>query len=167
MKEPLLSAFSMHMSSSRKPDQSLDGITLPQSSATASETTLETLMESVNLESIVPCQKGSIEYRTISKILSFSPIDINETEDEILDLLADPQPLEPQLVQDPFTDTEHAHAALFRFLFEPLDSSSDDNDPPALTLTDGLIGDLQDLKDRLQYRYNTIRRNIVNGRHLD
>lgn len=157
------------MSSYRHSDESLDSLPSLQPSAMTSDVTLETLMESVNLDSIVACRKDSIEYMTLSKIVSFSPMDADEPEDELPERLAETQSSESQLVQDPFTDSdpEHGHAALFRFLFEPLDPSSQTNESSVLTLSDELIGDLQNLKDRMQHRYNVIKRNILNGKPRD
>ena len=133
---------------------------------------LEILMELVNLDSTVAGRENSLEYNTFTQIVSLTHkdtaepiIDVSEGDDGEHDV--PPQPASSELVTEPFTEmeSENAHKALFSFLFEPSESSQD-CEPTELVLSDDLVEDLQNLKDRMQHRYNVIRRNLfssVNG----
>lgn len=133
---------------------------------------LETLMELVNLDSTVAGRENSLEYNTFTQIVSLTHkdtaepiIDVSEGDDGEHDVA--PQPASSELVTEPFTEmeSENAHKALFSFLFEPSESSQD-CESTELVLSDDLVEDLQNLKDRMQHRYNVIRRNLfssVNG----
>lgn len=133
---------------------------------------LETLMELVNLDSTVAGRENSLEYNTFTQIVSLthkdavdSIIDVSDGDDDEHDVA--PQPASSELVQEPFAEmeSENAHMALFSFLFETSESSQD-CESTELVLSDDLVEDLQNLKDRMQHRYNVIRRNLfssVNG----
>jgi hypothetical protein len=135
---------------------------------------LETLMELVNLDSTVAGRENSLEYNTFTQIVPLTHkgvvdpiIDVSDGDDVDDDHDVEPQPASSELVQEPFTEmeSENAHKALFSFLFEPSESSQD-SESTGFVLSDDLIEDLQNLKDRMQHRYNVIRRNLfssVNG----
>jgi hypothetical protein len=134
---------------------------------------LERLMELVNLES--SDREKSVEFTTLSqivpvststRILSTSYVDASDAEDaEDAEDQLDPQPPNSELVQEPFPEieSENAHVALFKFLFEPIDPNLQNEDSPDMNLSDEVIRDLEHLKDRIQYRYNVLKRNLFNS----
>lgn len=126
-------------------------------------------MELVNLES--SDREKSIEFTTLSQIIPVSSstrlhdtsyVDASDAEDAEDQL--DPQPPSSELVQEPFSEiqSENAHVALFKFLFEPVDPHLQNEDTPDMNLSDEVIRDLEDLKDQIQYRYNVLKRNLFN-----
>lgn len=131
---------------------------------------LEVLMERANLDSTVAGRKNSIEYNTLTQIVSVSRKDADQSyvhvsDDEDADHQLDPQPSSSELVTEPFSEmeSENAHAALFKFLFEPIDPPILNDESPDMVLSTELINDLQNLKDRIQHRYNALKRNLFNN----
>lgn len=129
---------------------------------------LEVLMERANLDSTFA--ENSIEYNTLMQIVSVSRKDadqsyvhVSDGEDD--DHQLDPQPSSSELVTEPFSEmeSENAHVALFKFLFEPIDPPILNDESPDLVLSTELINDLQNLKDRIQHRYNALKRNLSNN----
>lgn len=129
---------------------------------------LEVLMERANLDSNLA--ENSIEYNTLMQIVSVSRKDadqsyvhVSDGEDD--DHQLDPQPSSSELVTEPFSEmeSENAHVALFKFLFEPIDPPILNDESPDLVLSTELINDLQNLKDRIQHRYNALKRNLSNN----
>lgn len=130
---------------------------------------LETIMELANLDSTFAGHVNSLEYNTLTKIVSVSRkdseqslidvSDADETEHEV-----EQQPSNPELVQEPFAEieSENAHVELFKFLFDPIEVGSPSAETHGLVLSDKLVSDLQNLKDRMQHRYNVIKRNLFN-----
>jgi len=130
---------------------------------------LEVLIERANLDSTVAGRENSIEYNTLTQIVSVSRKDADQSyvdvsDDEDAEHQLEPQPSSSELVAEPFSEmeSENAHVALFKFLFEPIDPSSQDDQSSDLILSTELINDLQNLKDRMQHRYNVIKRNLFN-----
>lgn len=127
-------------------------------------------MERANLDSTVAGRENSIEYNTLTQIVSVSRKDADQSyvdvsDDEDAEHQLDPQPSSSELVAEPFSEmeSENAHVALFKFLFEQIDPSTLNDESPDLVLSTELINDLQDLKDMMQHRYNVIRRNLFNS----
>lgn len=148
----------------------LDSNHLPALGGDEEASRLATIMELANLDSTVAGRVNSLEYNTLTKIVSvtrkyseqsFTDVsDTDGTEHEV-----EPQPSHSELVQDPFAEieSENTHGALFRFLFDPIEVGCPSAEIPGLVLSDKLESDLQNLKDRMQHRYNVIKRNLFNA----
>ena len=143
---------------------------LQHQTANSLDSYLEVLMERADLDSTVACGENSIEYNTIKQIVSVSRNDTDQSyvhvsDDEDADHQLDPQPSSSELVMEPFSEmeSENAHVALFKFLFEPIDPPILNDESSDLVLSTELINDLQTLKDRMQHRYNVLKRNLFNN----
>lgn len=143
--------------------------TLQELTTNSVDVDLERLMELVNLET--SDREKSVEFTTLSQIVPLSSrtrildvpsVDASDAEDG--DDQLDPQPPSSELVQEPFSEieSENAHVALFKFLFEPIDPHLQNEDSPDISLSDEVIRDLENMKDRIQYRYNVLKRNLFN-----
>jgi hypothetical protein len=149
--------------------ESHESETLQHQTANSIDSYLEVLMERANLDSTVAGRENSIEYNTLTQIVSVSRKDADQSyvdvsDDEDAEHQLDPQPSSSELVAEPFSEmeSENAHVALFKFLFEPIDPSFQNDESSDLILSTELISDLQNLKDRMQHRYNVLKRNLFN-----
>lgn len=139
-------------------------------SANSIDSNLDVLMERADLDSTVAGRENSIEYNTLTQIVSVSRKDaeqsyVDVSDDEDAEHQLDPQPSSSELVAEPFSEmeSENAHVALFKFLFEPIDPSFQNDESSDLILSKELINDLQNLKDRMQHRHNVLKRNLFNS----
>lgn len=140
----------------------------------ADDSQLESLIERANLDSYVAGRKYSIEYNELTRIVSLTrneddPSFVSSSPDEDAEHRLNPEPPGFELEQEPFVEmeTENAHVTLFRFLFEPIENAAENGGASELILPDDLIQDLQNLKDRMQHRYNVIKRNLLNFKAND
>lgn len=143
-----------------------------EASAEVTNAYLESLVERANLDSVVAGREKSVEYNCLAKIVKLARTDAKQPDSDLsshddLDDHQDSVPSSSELSNDPFSEmeSEDEHALLFRFLFEPIDSNEADDDTTSLRLSDDLIRDFQNLKDRMQHRYNCIKRNLFNARN--
>lgn len=143
-----------------------------ETSAEEANTYLDGLVERANLDSIVAGREKSVEYNCLVKIVKLTRTDSKPPGPDLsshddLDDHQDAGPSGTELANDPFPEieSEDEHALLFRFLFDPIGAHEDDDGKPDLRLSDELIHDFQNLKDRMQHRYNCIKRNLYNARN--
>ncbi len=141
---------------------------------------LESLLERANLTSVVSGRENSPELTALTAIVPVSRTDKEALDREMSDdeddpeLTPEPEPPSTELVQEPFAEmeSENGHLALFKFLFNPIEEASSMEgqggpDQANLSLSDELVADLQNLKDRMQHRYNVIKRNLFNVNHYE
>ncbi len=135
---------------------------------------LESLIERANLDSYVAGRKNSIEHNELTRIISLARSDddpsfVGNSDDQDVEHQLSPEPPGSELEQEPFVEmeTENAHVTLFRFLFDPIENTAQNGGASELVLPDDLIQDLQNLKDRMQHRYNVIKRNLCNSKAHD
>lgn len=143
-----------------------------EASAEEANAYLDSLVERANLDSVVAGREKSVEYNCLAKIVKLTRTDSTPPGPDLsshddLDDHQDPAPSGTELANDPFPEieSENEHVLLFKFLFDPIGSHENDDGTPDLRLSDELIRDFQNLKDRMQHRYNCIKRNLYNARN--